>query len=169
MPRALGLLVALLALLAPAAAHGASISVATGDDSLAADGRCTLREAIMSANSDSAVGGCVSGAGADVVTIPALMVDLSRTGNADNANLTGDLDVTGALTLRGAGAGATTIHAHGIDRVIDVQPGASVTVRSLRVTGGVAPPGAAGPADFEIEDVDALGGPGSAGGDGGGV
>jgi len=46
-----------------------SIVVTTLEDGLADDGECTLREAIQSANTDTAVGGCTAGSGADTVAL----------------------------------------------------------------------------------------------------
>ena len=42
-----------------------TLIVTTTSDSLADDGACSLREAIIAANTDSAIGGCLAGSGAD--------------------------------------------------------------------------------------------------------
>ena len=74
-----------------------TIPVTSTVDSLADDGQCSLREAVIAANTDTAVGGCPAGSGADVIifapslTTPAVFT-LALTGaNEDNA-ATGDLD-----------------------------------------------------------------------------
>jgi len=132
-----------LALSAPAA-RAATISVTTTSDALLADGQCSLREAITSANLDAATFGCAAGSGADTVVLPAGTFELGIAGGGENANAGGDLDVLGALTLVGTGQAATTIDAKGIDRAIDVRPAVTATIRGLTVTGGRAPNGGPG-------------------------
>src|SRR5262249_26620501 len=52
-------------------ARAATITVNSTADTLATDGNCTLREAILAANSDTAVDACAAGSGPDVVVVPA--------------------------------------------------------------------------------------------------
>ncbi|MBK8823983.1 MAG: S-layer homology domain-containing protein [Anaerolineales bacterium] len=53
-------------------AHAASITVAAGVVVVnGADGHCSLREAIMAANTDAAVNECVAGSGDDTINLPA--------------------------------------------------------------------------------------------------
>lgn len=94
---------------APAAA-AAPIPVNTTVDELNADGDCSLREAVRSANLDTAVDVCAAGNGTDTITIP---VGTYSTGNnvtlegpGENAAATGDLDLTSAMTIQGAGEGS---------------------------------------------------------------
>ncbi len=69
---------------------------------------------------------------------------LTIPGASENANATGDLDVTDDLTIRGAGRALTTIDADGpadaapIDRVLHVISPAGATLKDLGVTGGHA-------------------------------
>jgi CSLREA domain-containing protein len=134
----LGGLALVLALLVPGqAAHAASLTVTTTQDELAADGNCSLREAIQAANTDSAVDGCAAGSGADVITLPAGTYTLAIPGPDEDANATGDLDVSGSLTIAGAGTGATVIDGAQLDRVLDVAAGASVTLRGLTIRDGL--------------------------------
>src|SRR5437762_940078 len=58
----------------------------------------SLRAAIIAANAN---------AGPDIVTVPAGTYTLTITGANEDACATGDLDITGALTITGAGAGTT--------------------------------------------------------------
>ncbi|MCA9774804.1 MAG: CSLREA domain-containing protein, partial [Myxococcales bacterium] len=74
-------------------------------------GVCTLRAAIVAANSDLA---------ADTIVVPDGTYELGMAGRNEDAGLTGDLDVTGPVVIEGAGAGATVIDARGIDRVLSV-------------------------------------------------
>src|SRR5947207_8442939 len=81
------------------------------------DSDCSLREAIRAAN---------AAAGADTISIPAGTYTLSLSGSDDTANL-GDLDVTGPLTINGAGQANTIIQAgttnsNGIDKIFSFNP-----------------------------------------------
>jgi CSLREA domain-containing protein len=59
--------VALLFAMQVRAAPATEIVVTTAADNVADDGQCSLREAILAANSDSPVGGCAGGSGVDTV------------------------------------------------------------------------------------------------------
>jgi len=85
-----------------ATARGTTITVNSTDDSLAVDGNCTLREAIIAANTDAAVDACPAGSGADVVVVPAGTYTLTLIGADEDAAATGDLDVTADLEIDGA-------------------------------------------------------------------
>jgi CSLREA domain-containing protein len=163
------------AVLLPASgARAATIAVTTTADAVANDGSCSLREAITAATTDtasgSASGECAAGSGPDTIVLgsgPPYV--LSRTGAPDNTNVNGDLDVVGGtVTIRGAGQGATTINANGIDRVLDVLPAGDLTVQDLTITGGRGATGAAG-SNASPGGPGIPGGPGgdSVGGDGG--
>jgi CSLREA domain-containing protein/uncharacterized repeat protein (TIGR02543 family) len=91
-----------------------------------ASGHCTLRAAIMEANALP---------GADTITLPPGTYTLTIPGAGEDAAATGDLDITGDLTINGAGALFTTINGNSIDRVFDVLAGA-VTISGLTVRGG---------------------------------
>ena len=150
-----------LFLAAPAAS--AEITVTTRADLVADDGRCSLREAVTAANTNSASGGCAAGELAtDVIRLGDGHYSLSRAGARENANATGDLDLmdNGVVALRGTGRDRTVVSAEELDRVIDVLAGASVTIADLAITGGVAPDGAPGAAGTN---------PGGAGENGGGI
>src|SRR4051812_35563469 len=84
------------------------------------DGKVSLREAITRANHH---------AGADTIVLPARIYKISRSG-ADNTNAAGDFDVAGSTLFQGAGAGATVIDAHQLDRVFDVL---GTSPRSIKV------------------------------------
>jgi CSLREA domain-containing protein len=73
-------------------AQSTTITVNSTADSLAIDGHCTLREAIIAANSDTAVDACAAGSGADVVMVPAGTYTLTLAGAGEDAAATGDLD-----------------------------------------------------------------------------
>jgi CSLREA domain-containing protein len=162
----------------PGLALGATITVNTTADALNADGSCSLREAISAANLDSAGPGgeCATGSGVDTVSVPGGEFTLSLPAGfpaGENANAGGDLDVLSDLTIAGAGAGATTINANGIDRALEIRPGRIATIRGVTITGGRAPNGFTGfsrTGDPGAPDgEDAQGDDGTPGAPGGGI
>ena len=94
------------------ATPSATIVVNTTADEFGTGKNCSLREAIQSANTDSDFGGCtgVKAYGDDVITLPAGTYTLTGASGED-ANASGDLDITSALTINGAGAKTTIIQA----------------------------------------------------------
>jgi hypothetical protein len=96
---------------------------------LDADGKTTLRAAIMEAN---ALGG------AAIITLPAATYTLTIAGAGEDNSATGDLDIKSDVTIVGAGTGSTIINGSALDRVLDIS--ADVVLRALTVTNG-RPPG----------------------------
>jgi|GEM_PF-2152508 len=103
---------------APDAAPGDGACAATG-------GGCTLRAAVQEANAHP---------GADVILLPAGTFALTLVGWDDIAAV-GDLDVTDALTLRGAGADATVIDARVVEQAVMAWSPAALDVSALRILG----------------------------------
>ena len=124
--------------LSPVAFAATTISVTTTSDNLSNNGDCSLREAIKAANTNTAVDGCPAGSGTDTIVLPAGTYLLSLSGANEDANATGDLDITGALAIQGAGAGTTTIDANSLDRVLHIFSGASTQIAGVTVRGGLA-------------------------------
>jgi hypothetical protein len=91
-----------------------------------AEGRCTLRAAVQEANGS---------VGPDSLTLPAGVYTLKRVGAGEDLAASGDLDVTGTMTLGGAGVAATVIQGKK-DRVFHIAPGAQVEIRDLTITKG---------------------------------
>jgi hypothetical protein len=92
-------------------------------DTISNNGSCSLREAIINANANNQSGStdCEAGTGAnDIIVVPAGLYTLAIAGNDEEDSLTGDLDITQSLTLRGAGAAVTIIDANGFDNVLDI-------------------------------------------------
>jgi len=117
-------LVAMIGVSEPVSA--ASYAVTTTNDGVVG----SLRAAIDLANANP---------GADVIAVPPGHYTLTVAGQDEGANATGDLDITGDLTIIGTdGAAATTIDAAGLDRVFDVQGGV-VILEGLTITGGSVP------------------------------
>lgn len=139
---------ALLVLASPALA--ATIEVNTATDENGSGDRCSLREAIRSANTDAPFGGCPRDLlpGHDTVNVPDGDYTLTQPGPREDAAATGDLDITGDTTINGAGARRTTVEgttADGSerDRVFEVR-GSTVVITGLTITDGAAPAGDAG-------------------------
>lgn len=117
-------------------ALAATITVTTTADELNADGDCSLREAIQSANTDTAVDACTAGAGADTIVLPAGTFTLTLTGIGEDANATGDLDITSNITITGASATTTIIDGNAADRVFHVISPGILTLNTLTVRNG---------------------------------
>ncbi|HUT88817.1 MAG TPA: choice-of-anchor Q domain-containing protein [Thermoguttaceae bacterium] len=98
-------------------------------DGLALDGfgNTTLRAAIMEANAL---------AGDDSITLPVGTYRLTSPGTGEDAARTGDLDITGNLTITGATAATTIIDAAVIDRVLDVFGGVTLGLSHVTIAGG---------------------------------
>jgi CSLREA domain-containing protein len=87
-------------------ASAATITVNTTNDEFASGPRCSLREAIRSANADSnaQAQGCTAGSGTDLIRLPAGTFRLNRTATppaptAEDADVFGDLDVTAPVSI----------------------------------------------------------------------
>ncbi|MBW3599553.1 MAG: hypothetical protein KY475_20065, partial [Planctomycetes bacterium] len=116
------------------------LDVDTFDDVVdPADGVTSLREAIIEANAS---------AGNFEIHLQAGAYWLTESGADENAAATGDLDIlgNGSITIVGAGAGQTVIHAGGDgganpalgDRVFHVLRDATLSVEGVTITGGTA-------------------------------
>jgi CSLREA domain-containing protein len=134
----------------PSLQEGADIKVTIFEDAkTSSDGECSLREAIIAANTDKPSGKkkheCAAGSGADTIILASGTYTLTRTdaGNED-ASQTGDLDITDDLTIivkdsDGVTAGATIIGDVGFqDRIIHILSG-QVTISNVAITGGNVP------------------------------
>lgn len=135
----------------PGGAGAALIPVTTGSDEYETGPGCSLREAVQSANTDMAFGGCPAGEspGADSIQLPPGGTHtLTTAGSGEDANATGDLDASvsaGPLSLIAAGAGPLPVIAAGSpDRLLDVTGNGALTISGLRLTGGVMETGNGG-------------------------
>ncbi len=141
-------------LLVAGLAMGATLTVDSDTD----DGTgCTLREAVASANGDSAVGGCAAGSGSDTIVFDGSLAGstITLTSNDDTSFGPSALEVSSNVTIEGPDDGpGITITRSGPGRLIYVTGGGDLTVRDLTLTGGTA-------TGFD-------GGPRSRGGGGGG-
>lgn len=120
------------------------ITVNSSADAVANDGNCTLREAIIAANTQTQTDACLAGTGdTTIVFDPSTdghTITLTDTGAGENAAATGDLDVTsGTLVIQGNGASKTIIDGNGTDRVFQVlNANTSLTLTGLTITNGGA-------------------------------
>ena len=125
-----------LALQPALTARAATISVNTTTDEYNSDGDCSLREAIVAANTDTAVDACPAGSGADTIVVPAGTYILSLVPSGTDDATSGDLNITADLTLSGSGPNVTTIDANGIDRVVEILNGSHVAISRVTLSGG---------------------------------
>ena len=136
------LLIGMLLAASPARAAEAAISVTTIADENGTGAACSIREAVRSANTDTAFGGCTAGSGADTITIPAGTYVLATPGMDEQEAAQGDLDLTGPTTIVGAGMGSTIIDGADLDRIFELAPGGDGTISfdisSLTMRNGTA-------------------------------
>jgi len=108
----------------PAIAGGTGeILVTTFDDEILVDGDCSLREAVIAANTDTAVDACPAGDGGDHILLGVGSYELTIPGAGEDAGLTGDLDLTGSTNISTVDVGRNgwaTIDGGGLDRIFDV-------------------------------------------------
>jgi len=176
--------------LSTAPAQAAAIPVNTTTDEFNTGTGCSLREAIQAANTDSAFGGCPAGSSADTINLQPNSTYAESISNGlnppEDANAKGDFDISGDLTIQGAGAGSTTIDGASFDRVLQIFPSVTVVINGVTIKGG-RPPAQfggtisgggiqnAGTLTLNNDDVignftdSQIGGGGGAGGDGGGL
>ena len=119
-------------------AHGASFTVnATHDavdaapgDGVCADagGACTLRAAVMETNGLPF---------ADDISLPPGTYLLSIPGSGEDASATGDMDITGALSIAGTDATTTVIDAGELDRVFHVLALGSMHINDMTIQNGL--------------------------------
>lgn len=121
------------------------IEVTTPQDQFGEDEeRCSLREAVQAARTDTAFGGCPAGTATDVISVGSNLLGykLTREGAGEDANATGDLDVSGSGTIAivGLGAGRSVISGNGIDRIfhVDMAAGGTFILSNLTLSRGDA-------------------------------
>lgn len=100
-------------------------------------GGCTLREAIILANSNGVP---------DTIYLSVGTYQIAQFGN-DNTAILGDLDITESVTIAGLGANLTTVDAADLDRVFHIAPSGEpieVEVRNMTIDRGVQAGGSGG-------------------------
>lgn len=142
----------LLTILLIAGSAGATtITVGYQNDNInPTNARCSLREAIIAANTNTAsgtvAGECPAGEpGLDVILLTKPVFALAIAGTNEDLGAKGDLDITESVTIKGNIAGTpTTIDAKALDRVFHVMNNAVVVFDNLIITNGDAGPTLAG-------------------------
>jgi len=134
-------LIILLFLLLEVAVHVSPVSantitVTTTVDEDVDNSACSLREAIIAANTDATYNGCSAGSGADIITVPAGIYTLS--------SQLPDLD--GIITINGVGSTFTIVEANAcnpieevcthINRIVDIAVSGTVTLADLTLRHG---------------------------------
>jgi CSLREA domain-containing protein len=134
----LALLSTMLAL--PSPVQAATITVTTTEDIIAKDEKCSLREAIIAANTNSIFNECDGKAGGHHI----IMLEAGKTyelqlvrGDTDTPE-TGDLDINAPMTIMGDKDNRPIINAKGIDRVfhIDIPDDGAARISGVVIEGG---------------------------------
>ena len=94
---------------------------------LTAEDKCSLRAAVMEANTLS---------GADEILLRGRVYKFSLAGAGENFCISGDLDISDHLTITGAGRKKTFINGGRIDRVLEVTNTVTVKLRDLTIQNG---------------------------------
>lgn len=127
-------------------AYGATITVNNlTDDINGADGTCSIREAIIAANSNTTFNECAAGSiGVDTILLPAGNIIFDTAGAGEQNSITGDLDifaVGGPVELVGTVPGSPTIlNNQADDRILHIL-GGTVELRNVDLENGVPPSG----------------------------
>ena len=119
----------------------AIISVTTTADEYGSGSGRSVREAVRTANTDADFGGCVrvSAVGSEQIWIPAGIYNLTRAGAGEDADVTGDLDITETVLISSTGGSVPTIRGGGgwADRVLEVIAG-NVFIKQVNIGFGNA-------------------------------
>jgi CSLREA domain-containing protein len=125
-------------------AGAATINVTTTVDEFGTGNRCSLREALWSANNDNLVNavGCRVGSGTDTIVVPngrfPLRNGLGLAAPPDDTGILGDLDITAPVRINHTGISPATIEQElGNERVFHVLAG-DVTIQGLTIADGSA-------------------------------
>jgi hypothetical protein len=132
-------LLSTVALTAAPARAASTINVTVNWDAFPGDALCSLREALIAANTDTAVDACPAGNGTDTILVPGGVYELLLPGMNEDASLTGDLDITEDVIIIGDGSdgpSATTITGNYSDRVFHILGDATVEISSVEIIHG---------------------------------
>src|SRR5262249_5989699 len=102
-----------------------AVDLRTGKD---ASGHISLRSAIMAANAKG---------GSNTIKLRGGTFPLTIAGANEDASAAGDLDITGNVTIKGAGAGKSIIDARSLDRVFQILRG-RVNISGVTIEDGLA-------------------------------
>jgi CSLREA domain-containing protein len=123
----------------PPAASAVTIRVTTTADAMTDDGECSLREAVLAANTNTRTNECRAGSnvGKDVIQLPGGTYQVGMAPAGDDAAENGDLDLLEGAVISGAKSGKTTIKVDStlVDRIFHVLD-ANVDFRRLTLQDG---------------------------------
>ncbi|MBI3250131.1 MAG: CSLREA domain-containing protein [Deltaproteobacteria bacterium] len=113
-----------------ATVHAAIFVVTKTADTVdgACNADCSLREAIIAANTTAAT---------DTIQLPAGLYTLSIPATGSDSAANGDLDITNDLTIQGQGASTTRIDGNQLDRVFHVFASATVSMSGVTIRNGL--------------------------------
>lgn len=117
-------------------AQAATINVNNAGD-VSGPAHCTLRDAVKASNNDAGAGGCVAGAGDDLITI-----DASLSGETITLS-SGQLTLKSHVTIQGQGPDDSVISGGGSSRIFAVKPYVNVTISQVTLEQGYATSGGA--------------------------
>jgi CSLREA domain-containing protein len=124
-------------LLAPAGASAATIPVNNTNDEFNTGPQCSLREAVQTANTDAAFGGCAPQGGftsdPDEIELPSGLYALNQAGAETDVQLVNDfedLDVLGEVIIKNTGTEPARINGSALSRVFDLQAAGDGTTLS---------------------------------------
>jgi CSLREA domain-containing protein len=140
----------------PHLAYANAIVVNTTADEYGSGASCSLREAIHSANSDTAFGGCTAGSGTDTILLQAGQTYALTTRDTTQFGFNGSPVIRSTIVIEGNGAKITRANGAGSFRLFHVARSGDTLV------GGVV----AGAGDLTLRNVTLSGGL-AQGGDGG--
>jgi CSLREA domain-containing protein len=119
-------------------ARAATITVTTTQDENNNDGDCSLREAILAAEADTAVDACTAGSGADTIALASnATYALTLSVAAADVGATGLPTITGAVILRGNGSTIRRDSAAAF-RILRIASGGSLTLDEVTIRDGLA-------------------------------
>lgn len=136
--------------------------VSNGTGSINGGDGCSLREAVINANTDSKQGSieCPAGSGADVIILPPQTIYFSSSVVEEADAAEGDLDISTEITIWGGGQQMSRLSMSQFSkgRFFDVLPGARLTLRGIRLDNGFAADQGGGirvaaAAELHLEDV----------------
>lgn len=131
----------MLAIPSPVQAASIIIVTTTTDElDSVSNGRCSLREAVVAANENRAVGGCpAGGTGTDTIIVPSNSSPYQVSGTkGENAARSGDLDILDSVVIMGAGPSQTIVAGLKTDRIFHIinLNTKLVRIQNMRITGG---------------------------------
>ena len=127
--------------------QAAGIPVAAGVVAVAADGQCSLIEAIINANDDAQTHvDCNAGSGADTIVLPPASTYNLTTSYASYGGDTGLPQITSDITIDGSGS--TIARTGGTIRLLAVSSSGVLTLNSLTLSNGNRPSDAGGGAIY---------------------